>query len=519
MNSLLYLVGKQLKNIIRKLTSKPLALIGYIFIGIMLLGSMVMLLLMPSGTVNHGSNELFSAIFTGLIIIAMYFSLKRGIEKGSSYFRYSDVNFVFTSPIKPNKVLLYGFIKRMGTSLFIVLFSMFQLPNIKNNFALKGYGVWLMLLAVLFYSLMSHIPGMILYTFTSVSNKRRVITKRALDFLVLAFTFGLLMQIFEKRNVMEAFVQYLNSGIFAVIPIVGQLRTIVAAAVYGVDSYFYYSVLILIAMLAAFILILYKTDPDYYEDVLGATEHTERLIKAKREGKGVEVNKKIRKVKGGFSSKGAKVFFEKHLLEYRKTSYFFFFDKTSLMVIMFGIMFKFIMPHEAGSIFFTLFFSAYMLFFFTMQGKWPMELEKQYIFLVPESNSSKLLYCTLTENIKNLIDGILLFAISYFIYDASIIVAFLCVVSYTFYGAIYIYIDVLSRRLFGKVHSKPMLIFAKLFVSLFVIMPGIVLMAILYYGLKDEILAALAVAVWNFMATAILFMFSKSVLNNIEVTQ
>ncbi|NLO39003.1 MAG: ABC transporter permease, partial [Ruminiclostridium sp.] len=116
MSALLYIIRKQLKNVIRGLTQKPLALIGYILIGMLMLFSLVMVLIMPSGAVRHGDNQVFSAIFTGLIVIALYFSLKQGIEKGSSYFRYSDVNLVFTAPFKPSKVLLYGFIKHMGTS-------------------------------------------------------------------------------------------------------------------------------------------------------------------------------------------------------------------------------------------------------------------------------------------------------------------------------------------------------------------------------------------------------------------
>lgn len=519
MSSMFFLMRKQLKNIIRGLASKPLALIGYIFIGIMLMGSVIAVLFMPSGIVRQGSNEMFTAIFTGLIVVAVYFSLKQGVEKGSSYFRLADVNFIFTAPIKSNKVLLYGFIRRIGTSVLIVLFSIFQLPNIKNNFVLKDYGVWMILLAVLMYSLMSQIPGMVLYAYTSVSSKRRSIAKRVLDALVILFALGFLAQVISKNNVSEAIVQYLNSDIFLSIPIVGQLRVIASAAVYGIDQYFYISLLILIALIAAFLFILYKIDPDYYEDVLGATELIEKRLMAKRQGKGADTIKKARSVKGGFLSEGAKAIFEKHLLEYRKASYFLFFDKSSLYIIIAGIVFKYLMPDQASSIFYILFFSVYMLFLFTIQGKWPMELEKPYIFLVPESNSSKLLYCTLTENIKNLLDGILLFTISFFLFNADIYVIALCIISYTLYGAIFIYCDVLSRRLFGKIHSKSMLIFVKLFVSGFVVLPGIVLMAIFNYGWGSELLSALSITAWNFAAVVVLFLLSRSVLNNLEITQ
>ncbi|MDD4296841.1 MAG: putative ABC exporter domain-containing protein, partial [Ruminiclostridium sp.] len=245
----------------------------------------------------------------------------------------------------------------------------------------------------------------------------------------------------------------------------------------------------------------------------------EQRIKAKREGKGNGINNKTRKVKGEFLSSGSKAIFEKHLLEYRKTSYFMFFDKSSIITIIAGIVFKYLMPDGVGNIFFILFFSAYMLFFFTIQGKWPLELEKPYIFLIPESNTSKLIYCTMAENIKNLLDGTLLFTVSYFLFDVNPIVIVLCIISYTLYGAIYIYSDVLSRRLFGKIHSKTMLIFIKMFVSAFVVLPGVILMGVISIGQGNMIISALAIVAWNLAATTILILLSKSILNNLEISQ
>lgn len=522
MNALLFILRRQLKNIIRGLAQKPLALIGYILIGILMLGSVVVVLIMPSGAVNNGSDELFSAGLTGLVVIALYFSLRQGIENGSTYFRFSDVNLVFTAPMKSSKVLLYGFIKHMGTSLLIVLFTIFQIPNIKNNFMLKSYGIWLILLTVLFYSLLYPILGMVLYTFSSENRARRNMAKRVLDVLMALFVLGLFQKLMETKSLADALIQYLNLGFFQWMPLVGQLKTIGSAAVYGVDSAFYISILILAGVIAALVLILYKTDPDYYEDVLGATEQHEKRIKAKREGRDASYNqKKARKVKGGFSSRGPRVIFEKHLLEYRKTSYILFFDKASLFVILAGIGFKYIIPRENVSILYTLFFSAYVLFFFVVQGKWPMELEKHYIFLIPAGNGKKLLYTTLTENIKNVLDGILLFVVSFFVYESRPhpLVIVLCIVSYTLYGAVYIYGDVVSRRLFGSVHSKAMQIFIKLFVSFFVVIPGAILGGVAYLSLgENELIALLIIAAWNLIAAGSLFLAAKGIFKNIEVS-
>lgn len=520
MSALLYIIRKQLKNIIRGLSQKPLALIGYILIGLMLVGTLLIVLIIPSGAVRHGSNELFGAIFTGLLIVAMYLGLKQGIEKGSSYFRYSDVNFVFTGPFRPSRVLLYGFIKHMGMSLLFVLFTIFQIPNVKNNFLLNDYGVWTILLAVLFYSLLYPIVGMLLYMYASVSSKRRKLTKRILDGLLVVFLAGLVMEVMEKKSLLDGAVAFLNKGIFSWFPLVGQLKTIAVSAVYGISPVFWLSVGTLVVIIALFIAVIYRSDVDYYEDVLGATDQYEQRIQAKRQGRDASVfQRKARKVKGGFSSTGAKVIFEKSMLEYRKTSYFMFFDKTSLIIILFGIAMKYLLSDQGGSIFITLFFSAYMLFFFIVQGKWPVELEKPYVFLIPESSSKKLLYTTLPENLKNLLDGVLLFTIAYFVYKTSIPVVLVCIICYTLYGAIYIYADIVSRRMFGRVHSKAMQIFIKLFVSFVVVIPGVILMLIVATVLNNVFVSALVIAIWNLLVASVLFLVAKGIFNNLEVAQ
>jgi len=519
MGPLFFLIRRQLKNIIRGLASKPLALIGYILIGIIMVGFILLVIVMPSGAVRHGSNELFKAILTALIVLFVYFGLRQGIEKGSSYFRFSDVNLVFTSPINQNKVLLYGFIKHMGTSLLIVLFMLFQIPNIKNNFILTRYGVWIILLTALLYSLLSPIIGMVVYIYTSKSKTGRMMAKRIIDALAALAVVGLFISIITGDDYLNSIIRYLNSGIFSWFPVIGQLSTIASAAVYGITPAFFISIAILFGIIAAFLLIIYKNNLDYYEDVLAATEYIELKIKAKRQGRDVTAvgKKNARKIRSGFTASGAAAIFEKQMLEYRKASYFLFFDKSSFIIVLAGILFQFLMPGMAElKIFMILFFSAYMLFFFVIQGKWPMEIERPYIFLIPEPDGKKLLYTTLTENIKNFLDGILLFTITYIFIEKSIVVIFLCIISYTLYGAVYIYGDIVSRRLFGAVHSKAMQVFIKLFVSFLVLLPGALFGTIAYFALASKEAAFLIIALWNLIVTALLFLASKGVFKHIE---
>jgi len=519
MSSLFYVIRKQFMNIFRGLAQKPLALVGYILIGVMMVFVAVVTLIMPSGLVRKVDNEIFRAGVAATACIALYLGVRQGIEKGSTYFRFADVNLVFTAPFKPSQVLLYGFIKHIGTSLFIVFFMIFQIPNIKNNFALTDYGVPVILLAVLLYSVISPILGMVVYSVSSRSNERRVLARRLLDITAVLVVLFFVLAIAMTGSFTGAFVSFFGSEAVAYIPIIGQIVTIASAAVYGIDLMFYVSIAVLLVLIGLFVAIIYNANLEYYEDVLSATDELESRIKAKREGRDASLRKgEARKVKGGFSSRGAKAIFEKHMLEYRKVSFLLFFDSTTVLIVLTGVGTKFLMPDGFSSIFFTLFLSAYLLFFFIVQGRWPLELEKPYIFLVPESNGKKLFYATLTENLKNLLDGTLLFTVAYFIYGTSIPVILLCIVNYTLYGAVYIYADIVSRRLFGSIHSRVMLIFVKMFVSLFVVIPGVVIMLIVQGITGNELYSAFSIAVWNLFAAMCLFLASKGIFNNIETT-
>ena len=122
---------------------------------------------------------------------------------------------------------------------------------------------------------------------------------------------------------------------------------------------------------------------------------------------------------------------------------------------------------------------------------------RKIYFHIPESNGRKVLYATLTENIKNLFDGTLLFIVAYFLYETTIPVVLLCIVNYVLYGAVYIYSDIVSRRLFSSVHSKVFQVFVKLFVVAFVISPGIIIMVIVQSITQNELYSAIIIALWN----------------------
>ena len=65
--------------------------------------------------------------------------MSSGNSKG--LFRKSDVNFIFTSPVKPQKAIVYACIKNMGQLLIFIVMIAFNSATLVRFFNLKNTGL------------------------------------------------------------------------------------------------------------------------------------------------------------------------------------------------------------------------------------------------------------------------------------------------------------------------------------------------------------------------------------------
>ncbi|MDP4146259.1 MAG: putative ABC exporter domain-containing protein [Bacillota bacterium] len=522
MKPLFFILRKTLKNYIKELKKKPGTLIAYIFFLLFIILVIVASFFMPQNRRTAGTPEIFGAVVTAVSLILVYFGLKNGITNGGSFFRLSDVNFVFTSPISPQKVLVYGFIKQLAQSFMIIIFFIFQIPNLKNIFPIVPFGALIIFLAVFLIMFSMSVIGVVTYSIASRSKKSRNILEKAVNILVGAVAAGYIFVLVQVKDVKQAAILYLNSSFFAYFPFIGWLKQVLLAAMYGVNIFFFINLFLIIAFIALLMYTLYRLNTDYYEDVLDATEYKEELIKNKRQGKMNGITRrnskvKVKKVDHAFNGMGAKAIFYRQLLEYRKTG-FYFINKLTLGLLAGGIiMGLFIHSKDIRNI---LYLSIYIQFIFFMQGKWPQELSKPYIYLIPAGSFSKVFYATLTDNLKNLVDGIVLFTAVGILFKANIIIIILCIATYVTFGSLFIYGDVLSRRLFGSAHSKQLEIFLKMILLLFLILPGLVVSIIvsIIFAAQASYLSYAILIAYNVLLSSILLLLSKGIFENLEMS-
>ncbi|MGI6085528.1 MAG: putative ABC exporter domain-containing protein [Acetivibrionales bacterium] len=519
MRSLLFVIRRTLKNIVKGVFKKPILIIGYLLIAFFIAAMLVASFAMPSGLIRKGSPDLYVGIITLVFIFMYYSTFKLGIDKGSTYFRMADISFAFTAPIKPNHVLLYGFIKQIGGTLLFLFIAVCQIPNLKNNFELKPYGTWMILLAAIFYALSYPLISMVFYSWATKKAGRKKLLKRIIDASALCLVALTLLSLAQTRNFVETLGNIFGSPVVKYFPIIGWTSSIANASLNGFTSEFQVGTAGMLMLIIGASVTLYRMNLDYYEDVLEGAEYVEAAMKAKREGRNMMFNLKVKEgVKQKLSGTGAGAIFSKHLLELRKTAYFLFFDRASITVIVAALVFRLIIPDETQilSLATILFFSLYMLMLVHMQGRLNSEMEKHYIFLIPASSYEKLFFATLGEHTKNLFDGTLLFVLSGILFKAPTIIIVSCIITYVLFGAVYIYSDVLNRRLFGRVHSKSLMIFIKAIVNILLVIPGAIGAGVVLAITESEFFMICVLGGWSFVLGVTLFVFSAGIFNNLE---
>ncbi|GAE03590.1 ABC transporter permease [Clostridium botulinum B str. Osaka05] len=522
MGSLSYIVRKSIKNYFKQLKNKPAKAILYIlFIALLVF----VLIVSPESSGNKrikDGKEFFNAIVTIATLYAVFSAINTGTKKGKSFFRLSDVNFLFTAPIPSQRVLLYGFLKELYKSIMMIVLLLFQIPNLYNLFPIKQNGAIPVVVGIFTLMFSYSTIAVLIYSIAAKEEKYRNIIKNILNLLLGLFGAGFLWMLFKVKSIKLAFTAFLGIDIFSRIPFIGWNINIFNAAIEGINKTFFINLLGVLLSIALIIYIVYILKTDYYEDAMSVTEVNERKIERAKKGKGsVDLNKPIKRknVMGILKSKGAKSIFERQVLEYKRSG-FFFVDKVTLVMGLSSLVFGFFMNNKNGNINTVMYFAIYMLLIFTFQGKWAEELSKPYIYLIPENSGIKVFYATLTNHIKNFVDGFVLFLICGVIFKTNPMVILLATLTYVSFGAIFVYVDLVLRRFFGGNISKVVEATLKFILLIIVVLPGIIISVVLsfkYKGLFGTVSMYFAMILYNCFISFIGILLSKGIFEKIEM--
>ncbi|WP_114750222.1 putative ABC exporter domain-containing protein [Pleomorphovibrio marinus] len=225
-----------------------------------------------------------TGILTLLALAFFVFRLYKATEKNVTFFSMADVNFLFTAPVKPSRILVYymvrSLIPSLGGSLIFVLYSTAQL---NQTFDLTVWNLTAMMLGLgLFFFILSPLRFLI-YTFHT---KYDVLGPIKTGIVVLGIGLGLMIivpGVLAERFFEGAF-SWIGAPWFDYFPFVGWSRGILMFL--GHESWIKLVVLLLVYAVAyvAIVKLVLNHAGMYYEDVLESTESKEE-IKQKAKGK------------------------------------------------------------------------------------------------------------------------------------------------------------------------------------------------------------------------------------------
>lgn len=278
----------------------------------------------------------------GVLLLGVLVFYAFGADKaGSQIFLPADVNLLFASPMKPQSVLLFRLSSRLGMTVAMSLYLLFQLPNMVQNGGVPLWGgvalvlgwtminVYGLLLQVMLYTVCS--------THTAVKKYLRPVIYGILAVLALGF---LAYRQSAGGDWMAAAGQFFGNPVTRWIPVWGWIR---AFCVFALDGNVLFSVLTalaLVAGMALMVFVIWRLKADFYEEAMAKSEETAELLARAQSEKSSGIVVKRKKDRSeklrrdsfhhGF---GANVFFFKTMYNRFRFAFLGFLTKTTVFYL------------------------------------------------------------------------------------------------------------------------------------------------------------------------------------------
>lgn len=533
MSAILYMLRKSLKNNILELLHHPVKMILYLFVAAMLVFSAVTMATPSEDPLKniYLDRRILDGIYLALLLLVTVPTLMLGMNSGTTLFNMSDVNMLFVAPVSSKKILLYGLVKQMGTTLLVSFFLLAYGGIAVDKFGITIQQALLLLVGFGLMIFVAQILTMLIYSFVN-GNEHRIRAVKYTVYLLLLLVVGYVgLIVYQKGLNQENFFAAISDPVLEYLPFVGWMKGLLFAVLNADTGRLLLFAILLGAGLLASILLFLRSDADYYEDVLQNTESTYAMRQAVKEGRvaAKTVNNRAPKVRatglnGGW---GASAFFFKQMREIRRRSPLVFLSGSTLLLLVACVFMAFIIGNGKGGengmsanliMMCMLIMSVYILFFLNAAGEWGREIMKPYLYMVPEHPLKKLIWASLTSLIKPLVDGAIVFTVAGVVLRANPFTVIICVLMYTSFGFVFTGCNILSQRVLGQMANKGLIMVLYMLLVLAIMAPGPIIGAILYFTVHIPAPAmGIPVFLWNTAVSVGVYALSQSTLHDMEV--
>ena len=531
-----YLLVKTVKNEILDTLRHPLKFLLYAFVAVTMLYGAVR---GYTAGGDLGQSEIWSdsRLLSGAYLAVLYFIsipvMLKGLSSGTSFFSLSDVNNMFVAPVSQKRVLVYGVGRQLATMIVLVITFAAYGGMIINMFSMTVAQTVILILGIVLMLIMVQLVTLMIFCLASMHPMRAMVMKYII-YAMAFFTLGsVIAYSFFNGITVETIFSAISLPLLEYVPFIGWMHGLVFGILeMNTMKMIIFGSLTAAAALASLIT-LKVTRLDFYEDVLSKAESYQEFREAVREGKFTDKvmmgDKQIKLRKNGIRrGKGASAIFHKHLLEGSRRSRFMFFNINTFVLLFVGAVIAFGIKQAKPDIEPTIIYLAamvilaYVQFFFSASGDWVKELNKPYIYLMPDGAVKKLVMAAATGIIKPFTDGIITFGLLAVFAGGHPIDIITAMLTYGSFGTMYIAANILAQRLVGVDSTGG--IFITFYISMIVltVLPGIVAGLVVLSSFAGEFgyiattLLGGPLFIWNMIVSAGIFLACRNLLNNTE---
>ncbi|MCR4730449.1 MAG: putative ABC exporter domain-containing protein [Saccharofermentans sp.] len=369
-------------------------------------------------------------------------------QNSSKIFLPADVPMLFSSPMRPQSVLMFRLLCTLGTSLIVSLFMLFQIPNLTIN---AGLSLWGAVSLVIVYAMILVFSTLVQVIFYTITSRMKTGTGNIKTFLAVVYGAVFLgfaaFTAISKLSFVEGLFAYFASTKTHWVPFWGWLRGISYYACIGDMTMSMIFLGLFVVACAVLVLIIWKLKADFYEDAMFAAEHkAEQLESAKKAAKGgVATREKERKAsldrEGFHYGSGANVFLYKAVFNRFRFAKLRIFSTTMIVyTIVAGVVAWFARGYSHGDAFFIpAAVLGVMAFYRTMGDPIREDTSKDFFMLIPETHHKKLMYSILGSLSVTAIDLVLPMAVAAIMLKANplnVLVWFAFVLSISFFATV-----------------------------------------------------------------------------------
>lgn len=521
MQALGYIIYRSVFNFLKSLFTKPARLILTIFL-LAMFGLVIFSTFLQE---QPDSGKLwavsFDTVFLGIVLLTLFTTIQTGLGQGQTIFSMADVNLAFVAPLKSHSILVYGLLRQMGTTLATTLFLFFQMSTLRTFFGiLPNQAVWVIIawIAMVFLGQMF---AMALFIYTSKAPERRAKAKKISKAVALLLGLAACAFVYLSQDHMAALNALSNPAWLGYVPVIGWLVRLAGAGISGayVSALFYLG-LVVLSVLACGVWI-WRTEPDYYEDVLAQTERKQAVLMAAKSGKvanDASTNTKAVRVKksGIGRGMGASVLFFTQLGSQSRSGILML-DYATIISIIIVVGMKLILPAEVPVLAPAFWLMVYLQFFLGFKSGWTQELVKPFIYLIPENPFKKMLYANLLPPLKALIDAVIAFGVLFAMGGVSVIEAIGAALAYASFSLLFAAAMIAATKLLGSSHAKVLAMVVWMLMIVLLVAPAAIGYFVLLAFSVPACLALFAISVYGFGLSFLIMLLCRNQLHDMSM--